>query len=109
MPEKFIFGTDTANTKIAEGVLRKVLAHAPNLMLVEMTFSAGATGAAHTHPHEQATYILSGRFRFTNAGETREVGPGDSLYFAPGAEHGTVCLQDGQLLDVFTPCREDFL
>lgn len=109
MPNPFVFGRDVSETKVAEGALRKILAHAPNLMLVEMTFSAGAIGTTHTHPHEQATYILSGRFRFTNDGETREVGAGDSLYFAPGAVHGTVCLEGGQLLDVFTPCREDFL
>ncbi len=27
----------------------------------------------------------------------------------PGAEHGTVCLEAGKLVDVFQPIRDDFI
>ena len=37
------------------------------------------------------------------------VGPGDSLVFEPNQPHGTLCLETGILVDVFTPMREDFL
>lgn len=109
MSQKFVFGEDITSEQIGEGLSRKILAYSDNIMLVEMYFKAGGIGTPHTHPHEQVTYIMSGKFRFTNGGETRDVGPGDSLFFAPGVEHGTVCLEDGSLVDVFTPCREDFL
>lgn len=107
--EKFIFGKDVSPKSVGEGLTRKILAHSDTMMMVEMDFEAGSIGTPHVHPHEQMTYILSGEFRFTNDGETRDVGPGDSLRFAPGTEHGTVCLQAGSLIDIFTPCREDFL
>lgn len=109
MSEKFVFGAEVAPEQVGDGLTRRVLAHSEKIMLVEMHFKAGSVGTPHTHPHEQVTYIISGKFRFTNDGQTREVGPGDSLFFASGAEHGTVCVEDGSLVDVFTPCREDFL
>ena len=34
---------------------------------------------------------------------------GDTLYKLPNLEHGCVCLEEGVLLDFFTPMREDFV
>lgn len=91
------------------GVTRQVLAEAPALMVVSFRFAAGAEGRLHSHPHVQATYVASGRFRFTIAGEATDIGPGDSLVIPSGAEHGCRCLAAGELIDSFTPRRDDFL
>lgn len=93
-----------------EGVTRQVLADNPALMTVAFRFATvGATGALHSHPHVQSTFVQSGRFRFTVAGESFEVGPGDAFVVPSGAEHGCVCLEPGTLIDGFTPRRDDFL
>jgi quercetin dioxygenase-like cupin family protein len=91
------------------GVTRQVLSDAPELMVVRFAFADGAQGKLHSHPHVQATYVASGRFRFTVAGEAFEVGPGDSFVIPGGAEHGCTCLAPGTLIDSFTPRRDDFL
>ncbi len=91
------------------GVTRQVLADSPELMVVSFRFSEGAAGALHSHPHVQSTYCRSGRFRFSLAGEEFEVGPGDSFIIPSGARHGCVCLEPGELIDSFTPRRDDFL
>ncbi len=91
------------------GTGRRVLAWSEHLMLVEVTFETGAEGALHSHPHEQSSYALSGRFRYTVEGESVDLNPGDSVVVPGGLQHGTVCLEKGKLLDTFTPCREDFL
>ena len=91
------------------GVTRQVLADSPELMVVSFRFSEGATGALHSHPHVQSTYCRSGRFRFSLAGEEFEVRPGDSFIIPSGARHGCVCLEPGELIDSFTPRRDDFL
>ena len=70
---------------------------------------SGTVAARHRHPHEQITYVISGKFEFTVGDDTYTVGPGDSLYKQPNIEHGATCLEAGTLLDVFTPHREDFL
>lgn len=92
-----------------KGVQRQVLADAPELMVVSFRFEEGAEGALHDHPHVQSTYVESGRFRFHLAGEEFQVGPGDSFVIPSGARHGCVCLEAGQLVDCFTPRRDDFL
>ncbi|MEV8466892.1 cupin domain-containing protein [Fluviibacterium sp. DFM31] len=92
-----------------EGVMRQVLADAPDMMVVSVKFEAGREGALHSHPHVQATYVKAGRFAFRVDGETIEVGAGDSLVIPSGAEHGCRCLEGGELIDCFTPRRDDFL
>lgn len=91
------------------GVTRQVLAEAPELMVVAFRFEKGAKGAPHSHPHVQSTYVESGRFRFHLSGEEFEVGRGDSFVVPSGAEHGCTCIEAGQLVDCFTPRRDDFL
>lgn len=94
---------------VAPGVVRRVLAYTDGLMCVENQFEAGAVGALHSHPHTQITYVLSGVFSFTIAGETRTVRQGDTLLKEDGVEHGCTCLQSGALLDIFHPMRADFV
>lgn len=93
----------------ADQVSRKIRAKGGSLMMVEVFFKAGACGAEHRHVHEQVCYCLSGEFVFTIEGQTSTLKAGDSLYVPASALHGTVCVADGRLLDVFTPQREDFL
>ena len=40
---------------------------------------------------------------------TRDIGPGDAFVIPSGAEHGCLCLEAGELIDSFTPRRDDFL
>lgn len=93
----------------ADGVNRKILSYTDELMIVENHFAKGAVGAMHHHPHTQITYVVSGKFEFTIAGEKRVVNAGDSMLKKDGIEHGCVCLEEGILLDIFTPMREDFV
>lgn len=93
-----------------DNVTRQVLADHADLMVVAFTFAkAGAEGALHNHPHVQSTYVKSGRFLFSVDGIETEVGPGDSFVIPANAVHGCVCTQAGQLVDCFTPRRDDFL
>ncbi|CAI0750640.1 Cupin domain [Serratia fonticola] len=105
----FIYQQDCALEYLGNGVTRRILAHGGTMMAVEVNFSQGAVGPLHSHPHEQLTYVLSGRFSFTIDGVTKEVAAGDTLYKKPDVVHGCVCLEAGTLLDTFTPQREDFL
>ena len=91
------------------GTTRRVLAWNEQLMTVEVAFEKGATGAPHSHPHVQCSYVLSGKFSYTAEGETVIMNPGDSIVVPGGLVHGTECLEAGTLLDVFTPMREDFV
>lgn len=79
------------------------------LMLVKVAFQEGGIGATHKHPHLQISYVASGAFEVTIGQENRLLRAGD-VYFVPSnVLHGAVCLEEGILIDVFNPLREDFL
>lgn len=105
----FVMGKDRAIIEVADGVTRKKLAYSENLMACEMHFKKGAVGALHSHPHEQITYVVSGKFEFSIGGKKVIISAGDSTYKQPNIVHGAVCLEDGVLIDIFTPARKDFL
>ncbi len=91
------------------GVSRRILSYSENLMPVEVSFETGSIGEIHSHPHIQCTVILSGKFKFNVDGEEVIVSEGDSLTFEADQKHGTICLEKGVLLDIFTPMRKDFI
>lgn len=109
MDASVVYQKDLPLLTVGEGVQRRVLAYTSELMMVEVHFAVGGVGTAHTHPHTQCTYVLSGRFRFTIDGKETEVAAGDSIAFPPDVLHGTLCLEAGVLLDVFSPMRKDFM
>jgi len=94
---------------LGEGVSRKILASGGGMMTVQFDFAEGSVGYLHTHPHEQVGYVAAGRFEITMAGEKTIIETGDTYYVPTNVEHGVVALEEGILLDVFTPQREDFL
>jgi quercetin dioxygenase-like cupin family protein len=107
--QNYFFNKEIEAKEVGEGVTRKVLAFHDNLMVCELHFKKGSIGALHSHPHEQCTYIISGLFAFEIGGKQAVLGAGDSTYKQGEIMHGAVCLEEGSLIDVFTPQREDFL
>ena len=91
------------------GVRRRVLAHDPQLMMVEFAFEKGAEGKLHSHPHIQASYVARGSFDVTIDGKTERMAAGQSFIVPSNAVHGVVALEPGLLVDCFTPTRDDFL
>lgn len=92
-----------------KGVSRQIMAYNDDIMMVKVKFETGAIGTPHTHPHSQATYIVSGIFEFTTDGETKTVKAGDGVYIKPSVLHGCKCIEAGLLIDTFSPIRADFL
>lgn len=105
----FLFEEDIAWENSGSGIKRQIMAYNDSLMMVKVAFEAGASGAPHTHPHTQATFVNSGVFEFTANGKTEIVRSGDSIYIKPNSHHSCKCLETGILIDVFSPMREDFL
>ena len=107
--QRWVFHGETEGQAAGEGVERRVLAYCDDVMCVENRFVKGSIGAMHSHPHTQITYVVSGVFEFTIDGEVHTVKAGDTLLKQDGVIHGCVCVEDGILVDIFTPMREDFV
>lgn len=105
----FYFAKELEWTEMAEGVSRKILGHDEKIMMVKVKFDQGTLVEPHTHRHTQTSYIAKGKFEFTVGEEKQIVSYGDGLYIPSHIPHGVVCLEEGVIVDVFTPAREDFL
>jgi quercetin dioxygenase-like cupin family protein len=94
---------------LAEGIERRMIV-GDKLMACRLHFQPHVVTPAHTHPHEQLTFVLQGKVKFTIEGKERTVSAGDVLHFASNVSHGAMMLdEEVVLIDVFTPLREDFL
>ena len=90
------------------GLSRQVLAYSDNLMLVRHQMEKGWIGARHSHPHEQLVYIIRGHIQFSAEGKAFHAHTGDSFVVPGGIEHQASALEDSEVLDIFTPSREEY-
>ncbi|TDD95495.1 cupin domain-containing protein [Flavobacterium cellulosilyticum] len=107
--QKFIVTKEMEWEKLGGGVSRKILGYDNQIMMVLVKFEKGALGAPHQHFHTQATYCVSGKFEFEIDGIKQIVEAEDGVYIQPNLLHSAVCLEEGMLIDTFSPVREDFL
>ncbi|PQJ79732.1 cupin domain-containing protein [Polaribacter porphyrae] len=107
--EKYIIAKDIEWEVLGGGVSRKFLGYDNQIMMVSVKFDKGALGSPHQHFHTQATYVVSGKFEFEIDGVKQIVEAGDGVYIEPNLLHSAICLEEGQLIDTFSPVREDFL
>jgi quercetin dioxygenase-like cupin family protein len=84
------------------------MSYSPNIMLVRHTMKKGWVGTRHSHPQEQMVYIVRGHLAFQNPGGAFEAVAGDSFLVPGNVEHQASALEDSEVLDVFTPYREDY-
>jgi unsaturated pyranuronate lyase len=90
------------------GLKRRVLAYNEKLFMAEHEMVKGWTGTAHSHPHDQIVYVVHGHLKVTCQGKTFDVRTGDTFVVRGGVEHGASALEESLVIDVFTPCREDY-
>jgi len=92
-----------------DGVKRKTLAIGDKGMMGEFTLDEGATLPAHSHPHEQIGYLVSGELLFTIGTGEYLAKPGDSWAIPGNVLHSVKVLKSSVAVEVFVPVREDYL
>ena len=106
---EFIKKNEIRTEDLGNGIRRKIYGTDDNIMMVIVEFDKGAVGTIHSHRHSQVTYVQKGSFEITIGDKTEILKTGDGFYAPPHKEHGAVALEEGVLIDVFSPMREDFL
>ncbi|MFV8760778.1 cupin domain-containing protein [Yersinia enterocolitica] len=95
-----------------EGTESKITArfvHGTGFTLAFWQFKPGAKIPEHKHLHETATTILQGSLRLTVDGRTLYLHAGDTFVIPSWAVHHAEALEDSEVLDVYTPVREDYV
>lgn len=97
-------------TEVQPGVCRLVLGYGSDLLVARVVFQAGVSAGSHSHPdHDQSSYVASGIFEVRVGSSTRILKAGDGFFVPRGVEHDTLCVEAGELVDTFSPCRLDMI
>lgn len=107
--KEFFFQEEQEWEQVDPLLRRQIHGYDDKIMLVVADFKAGGVGAMHNHHHSQVTYVQGGEFEMTIGDQVKIIKGGDSYYIPPMVMHGCTCIKDGQLIDVFSPKRDDFL
>jgi quercetin dioxygenase-like cupin family protein len=91
------------------GLKRRVLAYNDKLFLAEHQMAKGWVGKVHSHPHDQIVYVVHGHLRIQCQGTIFDMRTGDTFVVRGGVEHDASAIQDSLVVDIFTPCREDYI
>lgn len=99
---------ETHPVEMFPGVVRRTLVSGDRQTLVRIDLAHDAQVPEHTHPHEQAGTVVTGRILLRVGDESRELDEGAS-YLIPGdAPHFVHALAPTTLVEVFAPVREEF-
>lgn len=109
---KLFVRRENALKKTFKGVNLDSLAVGEKSMVTKMNYVKGNFADLHTHPHEQCGYVISGKYRLIVECDERIdviMHPGDTYAIPGDTPHSFEVLEGGEVVDVFTPHREDYL
>lgn len=113
MERKIVVRKEDALKKVFKGVSLDSLAVGEKSMVTKMNYVKGNFATTHSHPHEQCGYVISGEYRLKvevqDAPLDVVLHAGDSYAIPGGIPHSFEVLEGGEVVDVFTPQREDYL
>lgn len=106
---KIVVKKEDSVKKVFKGVSLDSLAVGEKSQVTKMNYIIGNYASPHQHPHEQSGYVISGKYELTVGDEKYELNAGDT-YSIPGNQvHSFNVIEGGEVVDVFTPPREDYL
>lgn len=91
------------------GIFRKTLEYTDDAMVCHFDMKKGAKVPLHNHHAAQLGYVISGRVRFileNNAHFIAEAGC--SYSFDRFEYHGAEVLEDSEVMECFSPAREEY-
>jgi quercetin dioxygenase-like cupin family protein len=93
----------------APGIQRVTLTYDDDNMMCYFYLDKGSKLPLHTHPQSQNGIVMKGRIDFIKGdGSVLHLVQGDAYYFGPNEPHGSQMLEDTELLECFTPSRDDY-
>ena len=91
------------------GVDIDVMALGKDMMLAKMLFKESDIVPLHKHPNEQIGYVISGKYKLNVDDQQYDLEAGDSYSVPENVEHSLEIIKVGEIIDVFSPIRQDYL
>ena len=110
---KIVVHKKDALKKVFKRVSLDSLAIGEKSMVAKMNYVKGNFATTHQHPHEQCGYVISGEYRLKVEIPEENIDillhAGDSYAIPGNTPHSFEVIEGGEVVDVFTPQREDYL
>lgn len=111
--QKIVVKKEDALKKVFKGVSLDSLAVGEKSMVTKMNYVRGNFATTHQHPHEQCGYVISGEYRLKVEHPKAPIDvllhAGDSYAIPGNMPHSFEVMEGGEVVDVFTPQRDDYL
>ena len=104
-----IIKKDNTTRREFKGVDFELMATGTKIMVTKMNYQAGDKVPEHSHYNEQAGYIVSGEIRLTFGKYDEILSSGDSYVIPGNTAHCVEVLKPGEVIDMFTPPREEYI
>ena len=90
------------------GIYRKTLIYNDDMMLCHFFLEENSKVPLHSHKEHQIGYVIKGKLQFFTENGEFMAEEGDSYVFKSNEKHGAKILEDSEVIDVFSPSREDY-
>lgn len=91
------------------GVDFVVLSIGKDTMVTKMLYKSTDFVPFHKHPNEQSGYVISGSYKLKFEGNEFLLSEGDTYSIPANIEHSLEIIEAGEVVDVFSPIRQDYL
>ena len=78
-------------------------------MLCHFYLEKGSEVPLHFHEQHQVGYVIKGKLRFYTETMEFEANEGDSYIFDSNEKHGAFILENSEVIDIFSPARNDYI
>ncbi len=92
-----------------KGVNFELLSYGKKSMITKMNYKPDDNVPFHNHPNEQAGYVISGKIRLQFESYDEILQHGDTYVIPENVDHSLEVIEAGEVIDVFTPPRDDYL
>jgi len=106
---KQVVKKENAVTRQFLGVDFVVLSIGIDTMITKMLYKTTDFVPFHKHPNEQSGYVISGKYKLKFNGQEFLLSEGDTYSIPANVEHSIEIIAAGEVVDVFSPIRQDYL
>lgn len=101
----FLNLSDIKPKEIIEGYRARII-NGDKMTVVYWEVKAGSPLPEHSHPQEQISNMLDGKYELTVDGEAKVMEPGDVALIPSNVSHSGKAITDCIIIDLFHPIRE---
>jgi quercetin dioxygenase-like cupin family protein len=92
-----------------EGIIAESLVFGDVMHLLKFHVKQGTVMPTHSHAHEQIGYLVKGKMIMTIDGLENEIEAGDSWAIKGNVPHSIRMIEEGLIIEAFSPIRQDYL